>query len=404
MCVVKTLTHFAILLTALTILPYEAHAAGILSVDAATHRLTTVLHPSLAQSGQNMVWSPLNMRDLLCMAAHGARGRTRQEFDSLLALDSTAAWASEMSLSRTQLYSRLVSSVQIYGSGRAWVFGGDPIFRPEYERDLRDIFGASILRTASVGDVSAIVDRWVSEKTRGHIQTMGFKPPKDAISYACLLAAVYMQGNWHHKFPEEKTTAKNFTNENGKVSHVMTMAQEDEFFYSEDEMVQTLRMDFGAGDVAMTILLPRGTSKLVDIEAQIGSRKFASWLNAQRTFDVNVMLPRFRITSDFDNMKLRLVDAGLSSLRDGASQDFSGISALSPGREFFVGQIIHKAGIEVNETGAKAWAASGMSFVGMEGGAPRPPYREFHANHPFLFVIHADRPFIPLFVGRVASL
>jgi serpin B len=64
--------------------------------------------------------------------------------------------------------------------------------------------------------------------------------------------------------------------------------------------------------------------------------------------------------------------------------------------------VIHKAFVDVNEEGTEAAAATA---VGVEiGSVPAPaPKATFHADHPFLFLIHEDTTGSILFMGRVAD-
>jgi len=74
--------------------------------------------------------------------------------------------------------------------------------------------------------------------------------------------------------------------------------------------------------------------------------------------------------------------------------DFSGMTGT---RDLFIGAIVHKAFVEVNEEGTEATAATG---VGMKL-TSMPP--QFTANHPFLFLIRENSNGTILFIGRVAD-
>jgi serpin B len=80
--------------------------------------------------------------------------------------------------------------------------------------------------------------------------------------------------------------------------------------------------------------------------------------------------------------------------------DFSGMNGR---KDLFIGDVIHKAFVEVNEEGTEAAAATAV--VMMPGAAllnPR-PIPVFRADHPFLFLIRDNRNGSILFLGRVTN-
>ena len=78
--------------------------------------------------------------------------------------------------------------------------------------------------------------------------------------------------------------------------------------------------------------------------------------------------------------------------------DFSGMDGRPDW--LYVGWVLHKAFVEVNEEGTEAAAATA---VGMKHRSiPQPP-PEFRADHPFLFWIQDDRTGSLLFLGRMAD-
>ncbi|MCK5676622.1 MAG: serpin family protein, partial [Verrucomicrobia bacterium] len=74
--------------------------------------------------------------------------------------------------------------------------------------------------------------------------------------------------------------------------------------------------------------------------------------------------------------------------------DFSGMTGT---RDLYIGAIVHKAFIEVNEEGTEAAAATA---VGMRA-TSMPPM--FIADHPFLFLIRENSTGTILFIGRVTD-
>ena len=80
--------------------------------------------------------------------------------------------------------------------------------------------------------------------------------------------------------------------------------------------------------------------------------------------------------------------------------DFSGIANV-PGEPLYIGNVIHKALVDVDEKGTEAAAATA---VVMKAGSARPQEPEvFNADHPFLFLIRENRTGAVLFLGRLVK-
>jgi len=75
--------------------------------------------------------------------------------------------------------------------------------------------------------------------------------------------------------------------------------------------------------------------------------------------------------------------------------DFSGMTG---NHDLFIGDVIHKAFVSVDETGTEAAAATAvvMEMTAM----PQPPM-EVSIDHPFIFLIRDIETNTVLFVGRV---
>jgi len=110
---------------------------------------------------------------------------------------------------------------------------------------------------------------------------------------------------------------------------------------------------------------------------------------------LNLALPKFKIESEFG-----LGDA-LQAM--GMTQAFSpdaDFSGMTGNRELHIGAVIHKAFVDVNETGTEAAAATAVIMELTM--APAEPIN-VTVDRPFLFMIY-DRPTgTILFMGRVVE-
>jgi serpin B len=110
---------------------------------------------------------------------------------------------------------------------------------------------------------------------------------------------------------------------------------------------------------------------------------------------VAVSIPRFEMTWGTEELKGALRKLGMASAFDPGTADFSG---MSEGGGLFIGYVLHKAFIEVNEEGTEAAAATAVGMLK----ASMPTV--FRADRPFVFAIRDRGTGSVLFLGRVTDL
>ena len=109
---------------------------------------------------------------------------------------------------------------------------------------------------------------------------------------------------------------------------------------------------------------------------------------------VTVSMPAFE--SSFEaNINDVLQSLGATSMFDVNKANFSLISDES----LFVGDVLHKAKIRVDEKGSEAAAVTGIS-VGVRG-YPSADEEYFYVDRPFIYAIYDTKNEMPLFIGRM---
>ncbi len=116
-----------------------------------------------------------------------------------------------------------------------------------------------------------------------------------------------------------------------------------------------------------------------------------------RSEKVDVYLPRFKFDA-LISLAETLQGLGMN-LPFTEAADFSGMDGR---RDLHISAVIHKAFVEVNETGTEAAAATGVvNRVHASPVAATPAV--FRADHPFVFAIFDKRDGSILFLGRVVD-
>ena len=201
---------------------------------------------------------------------------------------------------------------------------------------------------------------------------------------------MYFKGNWTNRFaPYLTRDAPFWTTTNAKVQ-VPMMTQEREFRYGEDDGLQVLELPYAGDALSMVILLPKEIDGLARLEECLTIQNLARWTQKLWSTKVEVFLPRFKITFPFrldDTLKsMGMVDAF-------GNANFSGMDGT---RSLFIGAVLHKAFVDINEEGTEVAAATAVIMS-------RGPSPIFRADHPFIFLIRENRTGSILFLGRMVN-
>src|SRR5439155_3868407 len=166
---------------------------------------------------------------------------------------------------------------------------------------------------------------------------------------------------------------------------VPMMSQLESFSYSEAPGMQVVRLPYADHRLSMVVVLPRRRAGLAAIERGLTSTALDGWLGHAASRRVDLELPRFTFTHEVE-LSGPLSALGMPTAFANAA-DFSGMSA----RPTHISKVLHKAFVDVDESGTEAAGATGV-VMGLTMAAPPPhePPIVFHADHPFLFLIRDD--------------
>ena len=171
-----------------------------------------------------------------------------------------------------------------------------------------------------------------------------------------------------------------------------------------------LEMPYKGDDLAMVLIVPQSPDGLPAVERLLTPADVRSWIDKLEKRVVSVFMPRFKVETGYKmnaalkalGMTRAFVDpAGPNSTLAANGAEFDGICAGSgPAERLFVDAVVHKAYLEVNETGTEAAAATCI----ITAGAGEPNFTPtFRADKPFLFLIRDKHTGCILFLGRMVN-
>lgn len=341
----------------------------------------------------DFIISPLSMQILLGMILNGAQGTTAEEICSVLGYGAGEIDAvNEFCLSMLQQLPELDKKTTLTMADALFVDDGWPLL-DSYKKTVKKYYDAEITNLDFSDNARSLkaINGWCSDHTNGLIPKILDEVDPSMLAY--LLNAMYFKSQWAHQFRKDATGDEKFADESGRTEKVKMMKQTREYSYFEDDILQAVRLPYGNGAFAMTVLLPQPKHTVADITASL---KKTNGHFSMFPCEVDLWLPRFE-TKFHINLNDILSEMGMPSAFSGAA-DFKAMSDYA-GRLSFVQQ---DAVIKVDEEGSEAAV---ISSAGIEKATAVGPgsFVVFHADHPFLYLITEASTGAVLFAGRYGS-
>ena len=296
------------------------------------------LYGSLGQGDGNRFFSPLSISTALAMTYAGAEGETARQMARTLHFDLPAdRLHAAFHRLTTELLSRTSAppgsteapDVQLFTANALWIQSGEPIlsdFRKRIEVNYRGGIYPVDFRGAAE-QARRTINAWVEEQTRDKIKDL-LKPVHVKESTVLVLTnAIYFKALWDMPFTAERTRPDEFQPATGAKVRVDMMNQTDRFRYFDEGSFQALELPYKGNTLAMVVFLPKSPDGLATLESSLTPEKLTAWLAKLSSHRVQVSIPKFRLTGEFD-LKDALSGLGMTD-------------AFRPGRGRFLGDDRH---------------------------------------------------------------
>jgi serpin B len=266
-----------------------------------------------------------------------------------------------------------------------------------YEALLKDKYAAEVFRNATVDDVNG----WVSRKTEGKIDRILDR--LDENSAAVLLNAVYFKAKWAAVFSKDATKDEAFNLASSQKVPVATMHNVASYAIVARPGYRAIRLPYDVGALGMIIVLPDAIDGGMRLEADELPRLLAALRSPGASRVVELAMPRFKVNFEAELVKL-FQQAGMVRAFDAEQADFSGMTGRPQSEApFFIGQILHRAVIEVMEGGTEAAAVTAITFRFTGGTMGVGQLEAFRVDRPFLFYVVDDATDAVVFQGRIVD-
>jgi len=346
---------------------------------------------------KNSLVSPLSAMLALAMTANGAESETLTQMEKLLGGGIALSELNEY------LY-RYIKGLQSESKSKLGV-ANSIWFRDEKDR-LRvesdflqknaDYYNAAAYKSAFDVQTVKDINNWVKSNTDGMIDKIIDEINDSAMLY--LINAVVFDAEWQIVYYKENVRKGDFTDINGKTQNVDFM-HSNEFQYIDDGKATGFIKPYYGNHYSFAALLPGDD---VSIESYIESLTGTDFINAIKNAEnttVYASMPKFEYEYEIQ-MNEALKVLGIPDAFDAEKADFKKMATSSDGN-IYIGEVLHKTYISVDELGTKAGAVT--SVMMNAGGMPFEP-KTVRLDRPFVYAIIDNATNLPVFIGTVMTV
>jgi serpin B len=358
------------------------------------------LYGQIKSDKENVFFSPYSISAALTMAYAGARGESEKQMSKVLHFD----------LNQERFhpkYRDLLKYIEGLNSGdsvalstaQAMFAQKDYSFLDSYFNLVKSYYGAELQMVdfkLSLEKSRQTINDWVAVRTKNRIQNLIVQGMITELARLVLVNAIYFKASWDKGFDEKLTTSANFYPTPERAIAADFMKKEEVYQYRQDEGLQLVELPYCDSTISMLIFLPKDASAMQKAETLLQMEStYTYWLSEMKPTKVKLLLPKFKITSEFELSEV-LKKMGMPHPFSN-SADLSGITGKN---DLMIDKVIHKAFVEVSEQGTEA-AASTAVVIRQKSAMILP---EINVNRPFVFIIKDNKFGSILFMGRVNTL
>lgn len=362
-----------------------------------TNAFAIELYKTLAQNNSNnLVFSPYSISQAMAMTYEGAANETKVQMQEVLSFPVNE---NEIGVAFQQMNTSLQQSsdsVNLSIANGLWA-QKDYRFQKSFINTSKQNYNAPVrgldFKKAKTRKKAAKeINKWVSENTDGNIDKLIKANDLNKLTRMVLTNAIWFKANWAHGFIPEKTKMLAFKNLDGLSVSTEMMQQQANFNYYKGRDFQVIQLPYCSGNLSMVIVLPTEEADFSDVERNLSWKTLSAINSKMVKTEIDLLLPKFKLESELQ-LKKAFKNMGLT-LPFSDSADFSGMTGH---KELKIDKVLHKATIDVSETGTEASAATAVVMVRKT--AFKPPVK-FHANRPFVYYIIDQESDQLLFLGH----
>lgn len=345
----------------------------------------------------NTLISPLSVSLALALAANGADGETKAQFEALFG----DVHIDKLNNEFFSYVSTLTSgdNYKLDLSNSIWMQNEAPYeVKDEFLQTCADYYGADTYKIEFNKAAVNEINDWVSENTDGMIEKM--VDQIDPLTVMILLNTVLFDAEWESIYYDQNLQDGTFTTEGGKERDVTMMCSTENDYIELDNATGFTKTYVGR-KYSFAALLPSEGVTVTELAESLTGDVIMDALDSAGYATVHAGLPQFEY--DFEiTMNDVLNSMGLEDAFSVNEADFSGISSDAKDFQFHIDEVLHKSSIIVGPTGTKAAAATEVDI--RCGSAAPTNVKYVYLDRPFIYMVIDNDTNLPIFIGAVTDI
>ncbi|MDO5156497.1 MAG: serpin family protein [Eubacteriales bacterium] len=363
------------------------------------------------QSKKNIMVSPYSISLAMLMMTNGAKEETLKQLESALCGDYDLNTVNQyMSALNKDLTASKTGKTTFHSANSIWMNQELGALNPAFVEQNQNLFQAIAYDRTFDEATCAEINDWIAKNTKDMIKNPLQRLSSDDATI--LVNALAFEGNWLEKYnSQDIKKGETFTREDGTKEKATMMYETTKNNYFEDQNVSGFVKAYQDGYSFMAILPKNGKSVEQCISSLTGEKLMQYYQNHTKTpkgyeYIVHTKLPQFSF--DYDGAKVidALKEMGVINAFDEVSADFGNMATMNhSSSNIYIGDIVHKTHIELDENGTRAAAAT--IVISKATAMPNKNVmveKYVYLDRPFVFVIMDNEHNTPLFIGAVHSV
>ncbi len=354
-----------------------------------------------ATNDENVLVSPTSVILALAMTANGAAGNTLRQMEKVIGGNLTIKDLNKYLRTYTgDLMDTGSDKVKVNIANSIWFRdSADFTVEKDFLQTNADYYMAAAYKSDfnSAATVKEI-NKWVKDKTNGMIDSIIDRINPATLMF--LINATTFEAEWETVYYKSDVSAGDFKQDDGTVSKADFMYSTEKTYISgvygtSGKKAAGFLKPYAGGTYSFMALLPEEGTDIDDFITQLDGAALISMIKAGTKESVDAALPKF--SYEFEkSINNQLEYMGIADAFDPGIADFSKLGKFG-NENIFIGDVLHKTFIEVDELGTRAGAVTkiemaGTSFV---------ERKEVRLDRPFVYAIIDNTTYLPVFVGAV---
>ena len=367
----------------------NAQQNAVQNINKLSFKLLQEIHK--AEGNKNILISAYSISNAMAMTWLGTKGESKEELQKTLFPYSEKDVAQDIyRLNEALSFNR---NIELYTANNMWLSKNYEA-KKRFEKSLQEYFSAKIhyadfQTKEGVEKARLDVNQFVEKATKENIKDFIAEGVLDESTVMVLVNAVYYYAKWKTAFDEKNTFDDVFktidqTEKNIAFMHTVLTSG----YYKNNELT-AIELAYENSEASFIIILP---DDFQEFTRKLNQKYFNVITTGFKNKSLNISIPKFKEEGDYELIEY-FKNMGINKLF-GSQADLSGISG---NKDIKISHIIHKAIIDVNESGTEASAATAV--IGSRSVSSANETIRFKADRPFFYFIKEKSTGTVLFSG-----